>query len=784
MKKLYLLLFGLGVLFASCEKDQDAIISSLKIENEKLTPSYTSISVECQLNTQVAITSVFVQYSINKDFVDYQEVQMEKKDGKYIANVDELQDNTTYYIRYSVLNRYSSATTEEISQIKTLQSSIPSVKINSIDSIFDSHAKAEFKLEFDGGAPISLMGVCWSTSYNPTNQDNIIETKDTSSILKLTSLQPNTRYYLRGFAVNKVGIAYSDELTFITLDLPKVQTNEIVDIQLTSARLNGMLLFNGNDTTTIKGFCWSEKSEPTTNNEYVAVDTTDNTFSYLLSNLKDETQYYIRAYAKNKIGIVYGEQQSFTTQSAVVPTISTKTIEGVDYHTATVGGIVTNDGGAEVTERGICYSTTENPTIENTKVISGKGIGDFSINLDKLTDSTTYYVRAYAINKKGISYGRQISFTTKTHTPPTIETSLPTNISYTTVTVGGNVVDDGGLDISERGICYSLSQNPTVEDVKVTSTKGLGVFSIDLSNLSDSTTYYVRAYAINSKGISYGEDVSFTTKKYNLPTVATTSPTNISYTSATVGGTIVSNGGFEIIEQGICYSPSPNPTVSEGKIIAESSSNTFVVNLVGLPNGATYYVRAYAINNKGISYGNEVSFTTLAYFGEENGHQWVDLGLSVKWATMNIGASSNTATGDYFAWGEVEPKTIYNWSTYKWCNGLPTALTKYNTDSVNGFVDNKTVLELSDDAAAVNWGSDWRMPTKAEIEELITKCTWIHYSNYYRVTGPNGNSIYLVDYYYWSSSLTDYTSMSYYMYPHVIRTMERCVQACIRPVRP
>ena len=110
--------------------------------------------------------------------------------------------------------------------------------------------------------------------------------------------------------------------------------------------------------------------------------------------------------------------------------------------------------------------------------------------------------------------------------------------------------------------------------------------------------------------------------------------------------------------------------------------------------------------------------------GFENGYEYVDLGLSVKWATCNVGASTPEGYGYYFAWGETQPKSTYDWSTYKWCRGTYYTLTKYCTDSYYGTVDNKTQLELSDDAARANWGGSWRMHTDAELTELREQCTW------------------------------------------------------------
>lgn len=160
-------------------------------------------------------------------------------------------------------------------------------------------------------------------------------------------------------------------------------------------------------------------------------------------------------------------------------------------------------------------------------------------------------------------------------------------------------------------------------------------------------------------------------------------------------------------------------------------------------------------------------------------YEYVDLGLSVKWATCNVGASKPKEYGEYFAWGETETKTSYDWASYKWCNGSSVTLIKYNTTSSYGSVDNKTTLDLEDDVAHVMWGGSWRMPTIAELQELHNNCTWTWYSSDntefggiagYKVTGYSGRSIFLpaAGYFdgtnlnevgyrglYWSSSLMD-----------------------------
>ena len=148
------------------------------------------------------------------------------------------------------------------------------------------------------------------------------------------------------------------------------------------------------------------------------------------------------------------------------------------------------------------------------------------------------------------------------------------------------------------------------------------------------------------------------------------------------------------------------------------------------------------------SSSSAVSNSTSSGTGTHNGHEWVDLGLSVKWATCNVGASSPSDYGSYFAWGETSPKSEYTWATLKYCNDTTgDSFSKYNQNQ-DGTKDNKTVLDLSDDAARANWGGSWRMPTIAEFQELIDKCTWtlttVNGKKGYKVVSKsNGNSIFL-----------------------------------------
>ena len=235
------------------------------------------------------------------------------------------------------------------------------------------------------------------------------------------------------------------------------------------------------------------------------------------------------------------------------------------------------------------------------------------------------------------------------------------------------------------------------------------------------------------------------------PTVQTDAATGISSTGATLNGNVTSDGWATVTDRGFMYGTSANnlsQTVQSG-----SGTGSFTASLTGLTSGTTYYYKAYATNSEGTAYGEVMSFTTTALTtGTLNGYDWVDLGLpsGTRWATCNVGASTPEGYGDYFAWGETTAKTSYNWSTYRYCNGSNTTLTKYCNNSSygnNGFTDNRTTLEASDDAATANWGSGWRMPTYDELNELKNNCTvtWTTQNgvNGRLFTGPNGNSIFL-----------------------------------------
>ncbi len=430
--------------------------------------------------------------------------------------------------------------------------------------------------------------------------------------------------------------------------------------------------------------------------------------------------------------------------------VTTSEPSDVTAESAIVGGTVTVPEGAHVFLRGVCWGTEPNPDIDGSHTTVGTGIGSFSGTLEGLNPSTTYYVRAYAVTDHGLAYGNELSFTTLSGIP-VVTTAEVIDVTGNSALCGGTVTDDGGLAITTRGVCWSTSHDPTLSDSHTADGTGTGSFSSNITGLSTSTTYYVRAYATTAQATSYGEEMTFTTMN-GIPSVSTAEVTDITATTATCGGTIATDGGLAITARGVCWSTSHNPTLSDNHTSDGTGTGSFTSTITGLSASTTYYMRAYATNSLVTIYGGEQSFTTEAGGGSGGDHAYVDLGLpsGLLWATCNVGADSPEDYGDYFAWGETQPKDIYDWSTYQYCNGTYNTLTKYCNNSsygYNGFTDNLTTLLPEDDAATANWGSGWRMPTKEEWQELYnnTTCTWTTQNgvNGRLFTAVNGNSLFL-----------------------------------------
>ena len=341
---------------------------------------------------------------------------------------------------------------------------------------------------------------------------------------------------------------------------------------------------------------------------------------------------------------------------------------------------------------------------------------------------------------------------------PTVVTKSVGEVTKTSAKVVGQVAADGGADVTERGVCWSTDGTPTILDFSVKDTEGgLGIYEIAFTDLVPNTQYYVRAYATNEAGTGSGDEKTFVTvdpeepenpenpenpeepEVPEQPVVTTAEVTGITCYTAVSGGEVTFDGNVTVTARGICWGTSPNPTIEDNKTTDGTGVGGFTSNLSNLEYNTTYYVRAYATNEVGTAYGEEVTFTTL--LDPANGHEYVDLGLSVKWATCNVGANSPEEYGDYFAWGETSTKETYDY------DNCPTYGLSISELQSQGYIDSEGNLTSQYDAATANWGGDWRMPTDDELNELRNRCTWTWTTqngvNGYNVEGPSGASIFL-----------------------------------------
>lgn len=302
----------------------------------------------------------------------------------------------------------------------------------------------------------------------------------------------------------------------------------------------------------------------------------------------------------------------FSCEKKELANITTNDVSEITINSAKSGGEILSDGNSFITERGVCWSTGHNPTISNSHSTDGNGNESYLSTISGLTESTTYYVRSYATNEAGVSYGEEKSFTTLNIEAQFVVITNPvTNITTNSATCSGTVVSDGNNAVTAKGMCWSTNQNPTISDSHSSNGQGLGVFISMLSNLSIGTTYYVRAFATNSEDTIYGEQKQFTTINPALPVVSTSGASTVNATSAICGGNVTSDGNSSVTAKGVCWGTTQNPNITGNHTSNGQGLGGFTSNLTNLSAGTTYYIRAYATNSSGTAYGTQKTFTTI-----------------------------------------------------------------------------------------------------------------------------------------------------------------------------
>jgi LPXTG-site transpeptidase (sortase) family protein len=304
---------------------------------------------------------------------------------------------------------------------------------------------------------------------------------------------------------------------------------------------------------------------------------------------------------------------------ATAPTVTTQPVTAITATTATGNGNITALGSPNPTQYGVVWDTAINPTVAlATKTAQGPiaVTGAFTSAITGLTPNTLYHVRAYATNTAGTSYGADVTFTTLPPVAPTVTTQAVTAITAATATGNGNITALGSPNPTQYGVVWDIAINPTVALATKTAQGAIavtGAFTSSITGLAPNTLYHVRAYATNTAGTSYGADVTFTTLPPVAPTVTTQAVTAIAANTATGNGNITALGVPNPTQYGIVWNTATNPTVALATKTTQgvpAGVGAFTSAITGLTPGTLYYVRAYATNTAGTSYGANVTFTT------------------------------------------------------------------------------------------------------------------------------------------------------------------------------
>jgi len=430
-------------------------------------------------------------------------------------------------------------------------------------------------------------------------------------------------------------------------ETPVITTTPITNITTTSATAGGNVTSQGGSAVTARGVCYATTQNPTTAGQCIASGNGTGAFTANLTGLTLGTLYNVRAYATNTAGTSYGAQVSFTTNQSTI-----QLCEALDNCNLTfmTGGAASWIGQTQVSQDGVDAAQsgliTHNQESSLTTTVNGSGTLSFywkvssepefdflELRIDGALDrrvsgefdwarvelnlpGPTHTVQWRYIKDESENAGLdrawvdQVGFLAN-QTAPTVTTEAVTAIGTTTATGGGNVTSQGSSAVTARGVCYATTQNPTTANTCVASGNGTGAFTANLTGLALGTLYNVRAYATNTAGTSYGDQVSFTTATPAVaPTVTTAPIINIGTIAATGGGNVADGGSTAVTARGVCYATTQNPTTADQCVASGNGTGAFTASLTGLTPSTLYNVRAYATNAAGTSYGAQVSFTT------------------------------------------------------------------------------------------------------------------------------------------------------------------------------
>jgi len=376
-----------------------------------------------------------------------------------------------------------------------------------------------------GGFDVTSRGIAYSLTTAPTTSSYTVNAAAAGTgafTVTLPNLTANTTYYARAFAINSVGTSYGNEITFTTVAAvpPTVTTTTpATNITNSGATSGGTVVSSKGSAVTARGVVIGTSTNPTLANAFFK--TTDGAgvgaFTSDITGLNASTTYYIRAYATSAIGTGYGANVSFASSAASLPIVDLTSPVTKSGATQTGGGNIKSNGGAQITNYGVAWSTTNTfPTTRTTaNSYSGNAgsVGTFTAPITGVAQNTTYYVWAYATNSQGTANGPSVTFTS--NGPPVPGTPVVPAASNTvgSVTINGSITTDGGSPVTNKGFVYNTNGSPTLGasgSTDVNAGAGAGSFSSTVTSFTPGVTYYVRIYATNAiGGPIYGPQITF-----------------------------------------------------------------------------------------------------------------------------------------------------------------------------------------------------------------------------------------------------------------------------------
>ena len=376
-------------------------------------------------------------------------------------------------------------------------------------------ASVSVSYEVEKGVDVTARGLCYGTSRDLSVNERTLNDKNLSSgsvTYEIPGIETGKTYYVRPYLYDGDDLAYGDVSELNAYAVPVVEIGEVSGVKSDCASVSCEVVDDCGKAIESRGVVYVKgDEEPTLSTGKSAVSGATGEYTVTLSGLSPNTLYSVRAYAENEKGVAYSAEKRTFTTSVALPSV-TVSVGNKTSSSANVTGNITSDGGEAPSEVGFYYGTSEDVDPATATKVAGKVSGSsFTAELDGLTRVTKYYVCAYAVNSAGEALSSSVPFTTQAELP-VVETADVIEITDFSATCGGKVTDDGGSEITAKGIVWSTSENPTVIlSTKTNAGNGTGEFSSSMTGLLPGTKYYVRAYATNSAGTSYGSENSFTT---------------------------------------------------------------------------------------------------------------------------------------------------------------------------------------------------------------------------------------------------------------------------------